>query len=79
MPWDANDDEDVKKYKKVLDTRDKMQYLEGVLDGINQLMDNSDEPDYAYYLWHEVRGKLDSAYDEAKELGIKVIEGQDND
>lgn len=77
MPWDAKDDEDVQHFKKTLDTRDEMNYLEGILEGIDQVMNNYNDTDYVYNLWHEVRGKLDDAYDKAKELGMKVE--KDND
>ena len=64
--------EDVKNYKKMLDIRDKLKYLEGVLDGINQVMDNPDDADYVNYIWHEFTRELDETVTEAKKLGMKV-------
>lgn len=77
MPWDAKDDEDVQHFKKTLDTRDKLNYLEGVLEGINQVMNNADDADHVNYIWYEFNKDLEDTIDEAKKLGMKVE--KDND
>ncbi len=77
MPLDAKDDKDLERMQKVLDTRDKINYFNGVLDGIERMMDNWDDHDWVNYFWYEVSNDLADARNEGKKLGMKVGDNDD--
>ena len=77
MPLDAKDDKDLERMQKVLDTRDKINYFNGVLDGIERMMDNWDDHDWVNCFWYEVSNDLADARNEGKKLGMKVGDNDD--
>jgi len=79
MTLDAKDDKDLERMQKVLDTRDKINYFAGVLDGIEQMMDNRDDDDWVNYFWYDVSNNLADARNDGKKLGMKVSDNDDQE
>ena len=76
---DAKDDKDLERMQKVLNTRDKINYFAGVLNGIEQMMDNRDDDDWVNYFWYYVSNNLADARNDGKKLGMKVSDNDDQE